>query len=273
MPAPWKKNLTSLDSALKSRGIALLTKVPIVNAVVFPVVMYGCESWTIKKTEPWRIDAFELWCWRRLLRVPWTARSNLSILEEINWIFIGRTDAEAEAPTLWPADSLENTLMLRAGGEEGSRGWESWLAPPIQCAWVWANSRRWWSTRKPGVPRSTGLRWKAGYDREAEPQRWGRPRAPRVRRGKEHACRCGSWRRGGLDPWVRTVPGEINGNPLRYSGLEKPMDRGAWWAAARGITEDETRLKQLNMCVLCYSYRMSFYTCFKNCNTTVQRLL
>ena len=127
-----EENLTNLDSALKSRDIALLTKVPIVNAMVFPVVMYGCESWTIKKTEPWRTDAFELWCWRRLPRVPWTAGSNLSILKEISWILIGRTDAEAEAPILWPADSLETTLMLRAGGEEGSRGWDSWLVPPIQ---------------------------------------------------------------------------------------------------------------------------------------------
>ena len=77
--------MTNLDSILKSRGITLLTKVHIVKAMVFPVVMYGCESWTIMKTEHQRIDAFELWHWRRLLRVPWTARrSNQSILKEIN---------------------------------------------------------------------------------------------------------------------------------------------------------------------------------------------
>ena len=77
--------MTNLDSILKSRDITLLTKVCIVKAVVFPVVMYGCERWTIKKVEHWRIDAFELWCWRRLLRVPWTARrSNQSILKEIS---------------------------------------------------------------------------------------------------------------------------------------------------------------------------------------------
>ena len=77
--------MTNLDSILKSRDITLLTKVLIVKAMVFPVVMYGCESWTIKKAEHQRIDAFELWCWRRLLRVPWTARrSNQSILKEIN---------------------------------------------------------------------------------------------------------------------------------------------------------------------------------------------
>ena len=80
-----RKAMTNLDSILKSKDIALLTKVRLVKAMVFPVVMYGCESWSIKKAEPRRIDAFELWCWRRLLRVPWTAkRSNQSILKEIN---------------------------------------------------------------------------------------------------------------------------------------------------------------------------------------------
>ena len=79
-----RKAITNLDSILKSRDINLLTNVHIVNAMVFPVIMYGCESWTIKKAEHLRTDAFELWCWRRLLRVPWTARSNQSIQKEIN---------------------------------------------------------------------------------------------------------------------------------------------------------------------------------------------
>ena len=96
-----RKVMTNLDSVLKSRDITLPTKVHLVKAMVFPVVMYGCESWTVKKAECRRIDAFELWCWRRLLRVPWTARrSNQSILKEI----IGKTDAETEAPILWPPD-------------------------------------------------------------------------------------------------------------------------------------------------------------------------
>ena len=88
------------------------TNVCIIKAMVFPVVMYRCESWTIKKTEHWRIDAFKLWCWRRLLRVPWTSkRSNQSILKEINsWIFIGRTNAEAEALVLWPRDSKSQLI-------------------------------------------------------------------------------------------------------------------------------------------------------------------
>ena len=101
-----RKGMTNLDSILKSRDITLPTKVRLAKATVFPVVMYGCESWAIKKAEHLRIDAFKLWCWRGFLRVPWTARrSNQSILKEISPIFIGRTDAEAEAPILWPPDA------------------------------------------------------------------------------------------------------------------------------------------------------------------------
>ena len=99
--------MTNLDSILKSRDITLLTKVHLVKAMVFPVVMYGCESWTIKKAEHRRIDAFELWYWRRLSRVLWIARrSNQSILKEISpELFIRGTDVEAEAPILWPRDA------------------------------------------------------------------------------------------------------------------------------------------------------------------------
>ena len=118
--------MTNLDSILKNRDITWLTKVRLVKAMVFPVVMYGCESWTIKKVEHQRIDAFELWCWRRLLRVPWTARrSNQSILKEIS------PEYSLEGLTLKPklhnfghlmrrTDSLEKTLML--GKIEGGRG-------------------------------------------------------------------------------------------------------------------------------------------------------
>ena len=97
--------MTNLDSILKSRDITLPTKVRTVKAMVFPVAMYGSEIWTIKKADHRRIDAFELWCWRRLLRVPWTARrKNLSILKETNLaVLTGRTDPEAEAPILWPS--------------------------------------------------------------------------------------------------------------------------------------------------------------------------
>ena len=110
-----RKTMTNLDSILKSRDITLPTKVCLVKAMDFLVVMYGCESWPIKKVEPWRTDAFELWCWRRLLRVPWTTRrSNQSINPKGNqsWIFIGRTDAEAEAPILWPP-VVKNCLLRK----------------------------------------------------------------------------------------------------------------------------------------------------------------
>ena len=99
-----RKVITNLDSIFKSRDITLPTKVHLVKAMVFPVVMYGCESWTVKKAERRRIDAFELWCWRRLLRVPWTAgRSNQYILKNQYWVFNGRTDAKAETPILCPS--------------------------------------------------------------------------------------------------------------------------------------------------------------------------
>ena len=96
--------MTNLDSILKSKDITLPTKVHLVKTMVFPVVMYGYESWTIKKAEGQRIDAFELWCWRRLLRVPWTARrSNQSI--DQSWVFLGRTDVEAVTAIFWPPDA------------------------------------------------------------------------------------------------------------------------------------------------------------------------
>ena len=124
MTAPWKKR-TNLDSILKSRDITLPTKVRLVKAVVFPVVMYGCESWTIKKAECRRIEAFELWCWRRFLRVPWTARrSNQSILKEVSpgYSLEGlmlKLKLQYFGHLMQRADSFEKTLML--GKTEGGR--------------------------------------------------------------------------------------------------------------------------------------------------------
>ena len=120
-----RKVMTNLDSILKSRDITLPTKVCLVKAMVFPVVMYGCESWTIKKAEPQRIDAFELWCWRRLLRVPWTARiSNQSILKEISpgcslEGLMLKLKLQYFGHLMWRTDSFEKTLML--GKIEGRR--------------------------------------------------------------------------------------------------------------------------------------------------------
>ena len=117
---------------------------------IFPVVMYGYKSWTIKKTEHWRIDAFDLWCWKRLLRVPWTARSNESILKEISLDFTGSTSAETETNTLatW-CEKLTDWKIpwcwerLKTGGEGHGRGY-GWMVSPTQWTWVWACSRSWW---------------------------------------------------------------------------------------------------------------------------------
>ena len=106
MLTPWKESYDQPRQHIKKQRYYFATKVHLVKSMVFPVVVYGCESWTLKKAKHWRINAFELWCWKRLLRVLWTARrSNQSILKEIkSWIFTGRTNAEAEAPILWPPD-------------------------------------------------------------------------------------------------------------------------------------------------------------------------
>jgi len=155
-----RKVETNLDRILKSRDITMSTKVCVVKAMVFPVVMCGCESWTIKKAEPWRTDAFDLWCWRRLLSVAWTARRcNQSILKEIS-----------------PECSLEGLMLklklqylatwckelthlkrpwcwerLRAGGEGDDKGWDSCMASPTQGTWICVDSRNWWWTRRPCV--------------------------------------------------------------------------------------------------------------------------
>ena len=130
-----RKAMTNLDSILKSRDITLPTKVWLVKAMVFPVVMYGCESWTIKKGYHWRIDAFELWCWRRLLRVPWTARrSNQSILKEISPEYpleglMMKLKLQSFGHLMQRNDSLEKTLMLGKIEGRRRRGWQRmrWL--------------------------------------------------------------------------------------------------------------------------------------------------
>ena len=147
------------------------TKVHLVKAMVFPVVMYECESWTIKKAECWRIDAFELWCWRRLLRVPWTARrSNQSILKEISpgcslEGLILKLKPQYFGHLMRRADSFKKTLML--GKIEGRmrRGWQrmSWMASPTQWTWVWVDSRSWWWTGRPGVLQFMGSQ-RVGHD-------------------------------------------------------------------------------------------------------------
>ena len=147
--------MTNLNSILKIRYITLPTKVHIVKAMVFPVVMYRCESWTIKNTEHQRIDAFELWCWRRLLRVPWSARrSNQSILKEISPEYsleglMLKLKLQYCGHLIWRANSLEKTQCwerLKAGREGDDRGQDGWMASPTQWTWVWASSGRRWRT-------------------------------------------------------------------------------------------------------------------------------
>ena len=154
--------MTNLDSIFKSRDITLPTEVHLVKSMVFHVVMYGCESWTVKKAEHWKIDAFELWCLRRLLRVPWTARrSNQSILKEISpgissegWFWGWNSSALAtscEDLTHW--ERLWCWEGLEAVGEGDDRGWDGWMASRTRWTWVWVNSGSWWWTGRPGMLR------------------------------------------------------------------------------------------------------------------------
>ena len=144
----------------------------LVKTMVFPVVMYACKSWTIKKAEHWRTDAFELWCWERLLRVPWTARRlNQLILKEISleYSFEGQTlklTLQYFGNLVWRTNSLEKTLMLGKiddRGEGDDRGWDGWMSSPTQWTWVWASSGSWWWTGRPGVLQSMGSQ-RAGHN-------------------------------------------------------------------------------------------------------------
>ena len=162
-----RKAMTNQDSILKSRDSTLPTKVCLVKDMVFPVVMYGYESWTIKKAEHWRTDAFELWCWRRLLRVPLDCKEIQLVNPKGNqsWIFIGIFNwcwswssnilatwweelTHWERPWCWE--------RLRAWGEEDDRGWDGWMASPTRWTWVWASSGSWWWTEEPRVLQSMG---------------------------------------------------------------------------------------------------------------------
>ena len=158
-----RKVMTNLDSILKSRDITLPTKVHLIKAMIFPVVNYGCESWTIKNAECWRTDAFELWCWRRLLRVPSTVRrSNQSILKEISPEYsmeglMLKLKLQYLGHLMWRTDSLEKTLML--GKIEGARRrgrqrmrWLDGIANSVDMR----STRSWWWTRRPGMLQSMG---------------------------------------------------------------------------------------------------------------------
>ena len=138
-----RKTVTTLDRILKNRDIIFLTRAHLVKAMLFPVVMYGCEIWTIKKAECGRIDIFELWGWRRLLRVPcwnWNSNTLATGWEELTHL---------KSPWCWE--------RLKAGGEGDNKGWDGWMASLTQWTGVWLNSRSWWWTGRPGMLQSMGL--------------------------------------------------------------------------------------------------------------------
>ena len=160
-----RRVMTNLYSIFKSRDITLPTKIRLVKAMVFPVVMYGCESWTISRAQHWRIDTFELWCWRRLLSVPWTARrSNQSILKEISSEYsledlTLKLKLQYFGHLIQRTESFEKILMLgkiQGGRRRGDRGWDGWMASPTRCTWVWVNRGSWWWTGRPHVLQSMG---------------------------------------------------------------------------------------------------------------------
>ena len=152
--------MTNLYCIVKSRDITLLTKAYLVKAMVFPVVTYGCESWTIKKAECQRTDVFELWCWKRLLRVAWTSgnptsqseRKSVPNIHWKDWCWSWNSSTLAtwckelthwKRPWCWEG--------LGAGEEGDDRGWDDWMASPTRWTWVWVSSRGWWWTGRPGV--------------------------------------------------------------------------------------------------------------------------
>ena len=171
--------MTNLDSILKSRNITLPTKVRLAKAMVFSVVMYGCESWTIKKAECRRIDAFELWCWRRFLSIPWTARrSNQSILKEISpGCSLEGLMLKLKLPLATWCEELTHWKRpwcwegVGEGGEGDNRGWDGWMASPTRWTWVWVNSGSWWWTGRPGMLRFMGVQ-RVGHDWETDLTDW-----------------------------------------------------------------------------------------------------
>ena len=172
MLAPWKKSYDQPRQHIKKQRHYLANKDLSIQTMVFPVVLHGCEDWTIKKAEHWRIEAFELWCWKRVLRVPWTARRfNQSILKEISpeYSLEGlMLKLKLQYLATWCEELTHGKKpwcwkRLKAGGEEDDRGWDGWMASLTWWTWVWVNSMSWWWAGRTGVLQSVGLQ-RVGHD-------------------------------------------------------------------------------------------------------------
>ena len=249
--------MTNLNSILKSREITLPTKVCLVKAMVFPGVKYGCENWPIKKAECQRIDAFELWCWRRLLRVPWTARrSNQSILKEINPDYsleglMLKLKLQYFGHMMWRADLLEKTLMLGKIEGRRRRGWQRmrWLDGITNSMDVSLSNlrelvtgREAWHAAVHGVAKSqTRLNWTELNLQfgEIRLQRTHTQVALVVKNPPAHAR---DVRDAVSIPGLGRSPGVGNGNPLQHSCLENSTDWGAWQAIVHGAAKNQTWL-------------------------------
>ena len=175
-----RKAMTNIDKSIKKHRHHFANMVHTVKAMVFPILMYRCESWTTKKAERWRIDAFELWGWERLWKVLWTARrSNQTILKEINPEYsleglMLKLKLQYSGHLMQKANSLEKTLMLgkiKGRRRREWRGWDGWMASPTQWRWVLASSGRWQRTGKPGVLQSMGLQ-RTGHNLGPEQQQF-----------------------------------------------------------------------------------------------------
>ena len=160
MLTPWKESDDQPRQHIKKQRHYFATKVRLVTAIVFPVITYGCESWIVKKAEGQKVDAFELWCWRRPLS-PLDCKEIQPVYPKWaqSWVFIGRTDVEVETPNTLATSCEELTHWkrpwcwegLRAGGEGDNRGWDGWMTSPTRWTCVWVNSGSWWWTGRPGM--------------------------------------------------------------------------------------------------------------------------